>query len=437
METKKIIKAVILAAGEGNRLKPITSNRPKPMIPLAGKPLLEHTLIGLKNAGIEEVLLIVGYKQEIIRAHFRDFLEKEGMKITYTVQEEYLGTAHATGHAKKFVKNDCFLLMYGDLLVDPLIFKEVIQKFMENEVKGLISLMEVKNPQAFGIISLDSKGKVTKITEKPGPELNLGNLANAGVYIFDPLIFEAVEKTEKSIRGEYEFTDSMEILMKDFAGDILGYIIKDKFWSDIGLPWQLLDANEFMLKTIKNENLGIVEKNVEITGNVHVGDHTVIKAGSVIQGPCFIGNDSLIGPNAFIRPFTSIGDKCHVGISEVKNSIIFSRTNIPHFNYIGDSIICENVNLGAGTKVANLRFDDQSIKVNVKGKLVDSQRRKFGTVIGPNVKTGINASIMTGKIIGENCRIGAHTLVIEDVEPNTLYYQDPNRGIIKEKTITQ
>ncbi|MFX1340894.1 MAG: glucose-1-phosphate thymidylyltransferase, partial [Promethearchaeota archaeon] len=147
----------------------------------------------------------------------------------------------------------------------------------------------------------------------------------------------------------------------------------------------------------------------------------------------YIGNNNIIGPNAFIRPNTSIENNCHIGISEVKNSIIYSDSNIPHFNYVGDSIICENVNLGAGTKVANLRLDDGNVKVKIKGKLIDSQRRKLGTIIGPNVKTGINVSIMTGKLLGENSKIGAHTIVIEDVPPNTLYYQDPSKGIIKKK----
>jgi bifunctional UDP-N-acetylglucosamine pyrophosphorylase/glucosamine-1-phosphate N-acetyltransferase len=162
-----------------------------------------------------------------------------------------------------------------------------------------------------------------------------------------------------------------------------------------------------------------------------VGKNTIIRSGSYIQGPCYIGENNIIGPNAFIRPNTSIENNCHIGLSEIKNSTILSNSNVPHFNYIGDSIICENVNLGAGTKVANLRFDDGNVMVKIKGKLINSKRRKLGTIIGPNVKTGINVSIMTGKIIGENSRIGAHTLVIEDVSPDMLFYHDPNKGIIK------
>lgn len=425
------MKAVILAAGEGKRLMPITSSRPKPMIPLAGKPILEYTILGLKDAGINEILLIVGYKEDVIREYFGNGHDKFNIKIEYIVQEDQLGTGHAISFAKDFVNDEPFLMMYGDLMVDSKIFKEALENFNKTKIEGLISLLEVNNPQDYGIISLKPDGFVEKITEKPIPELNLGNLANAGIYIFDPLIFKAVEKTEKSIRGEYEFTDSMEILINQLNANILGYIIKDHFWSDIGLPWQLFEANSFVLDQIEREILGDIEENVHIFGNVYIGKNTNVKSGSYIQGPCYIGENTLIGPNAFIRPYTSVGDKCHVGISEVKNSLIFSNSNIPHFNYVGDSIVCEKVNLGAGSKTSNLRFDNKSVWVNIKGERIDSGRRKLGSFIGPNVQTGINASIMCGKKIGENSVIGAHTLVVEDVPPNTLYYHDPFEGIKK------
>jgi UDP-N-acetylglucosamine diphosphorylase/glucosamine-1-phosphate N-acetyltransferase len=429
------MKAVILAAGEGKRLRPITSTRPKPLIPIAGKPLLEHTILGLRAAGIDEVLLIVGYKEQLIKNYFGNGVDKFNIKIDYITQEEYLGTAHACSYAKDFVGEETFLMMYGDILVDPIVFKDVIEKFNSIKAKGLISLIAVNNPQEYGIITLNSNGFVEKITEKPSPELSLGNLANAGVFIFDSLIFKAIEMTEKSVRNEYEFTDSMELLIERLNGNIIGYIIKDYFWSDIGLPWQFIDANNFILETIENIILGNIEQGVNISGNVYVGKNTIIRSGSYIQGPCYIGEKNTIGPNAFIRPNTSIENNCHIGLSEIKNTIILSNSNVSHFNYIGDSIICENVNLGAGTNIANVRLDERNIKVKVKGKLIDSQRNKLGTIIGPNVKTGINVSIMTGKIIGENSIIGAHTMVIEDIPPNTLFYQDPTKGIIKKRLI--
>ena len=128
------MKAVILAAGEGKRLRPITTSRPKPMIPIAGKPLLEHTIMALKHVGIDHVLLIVGYKEDLVKAYFGDGQDRFGITIKYVIQDEYLGTAHATGYAKDFVNEDePFLMMYGDILVDPIVFEEVTKTFQENK----------------------------------------------------------------------------------------------------------------------------------------------------------------------------------------------------------------------------------------------------------------------------------------------------------------
>ena len=428
------MKAVIIAAGKGKRLSPITSTIPKPMIPIGGKPLLEHTILSLKEVGITEILIIVGYREDIIKGYFGDGLGEFGVNIDYISQIEHLGTAHAFGLAKDFVGDDNFFLMYGDLLTDPQVFKEVLEIYKKSSCEGLISLFEVNHPQEFGIISLDSDSYVDKITEKPSLDLNLGNLANAGIFVFNPQIFKAIEKTKLSIRKEYEFTDSMGILINELKGKIKGYIIKDFFWSDIGLPWHLLDANKFLLNNIKHDIKGKVEENVQIVGNVIIGKNTLIRSGSYIIGPCYIGENSLIGPHAFIRPYTSIGDDCHIGMSEIKNSLIFSNTSIPHFNYVGDSIICENVNLGAGTKISNLRFDNSNIKMKINDKLIDSGRRKLGAIIGPNSQTGINSSVMCGKKIGEGSIIGAHTIVNEDLPANTLYFQDKNRTTKKSRS---
>jgi dTDP-glucose pyrophosphorylase len=215
------MKAVILAAGKGKRLRPITSTRPKPMIPIAGRPLLAHAIIGLRKAGISEILLIVGYKENLIRDYFGDGKELFGIKIEYITQKQYLGTAHAANYAREFIDDSPFLMMYGDLLVNPTVFKNILSKFKKDSNEGQISLIEVPNPQDFGIISLNSEGFVINITEKPSPSLNLGNLANAGIYLFKPIIFDAIEKTKKSIRREYEFTDSMQILINEFNGNYL------------------------------------------------------------------------------------------------------------------------------------------------------------------------------------------------------------------------
>jgi len=425
------MKAVILLAGEGKRLRPITSTRPKPMIPLNGKPLLEHTVIGLNKAGINHFIFVVGYKESLIKNHFKAVSSKLNIKIEYVTQDRYLGTAHAVNFAKEFIEDEAFLIMYGDIFVDPDAYDTILKSFNAEKYDGLITLYEVNNPQDYGVISLNSNGLVERIVEKPPKELKMGNLINAGIYIFSSLIFKAIEKTEKSIRNEYEFTDSIEILINQLNGNILGIAISNHFWNDIGLPWQLFEANNFLLDNLSPQILGTVEKDAQTSGNVYIGKRTIIKSGSDIQGPCFIGKDCIIGPKALIGPYSFIDKNCQIGRSEVKYSLIFSDSLISDFNYIGDSIICEGVRLGSGTKISNSRSDNKDVKMMIKGKLIDSGRQKLGAILGAKSQTGDNVSITCGKKIGVNSKIGDETLVNEDVLSNTFYYQTKNGEILK------
>jgi len=249
------MKAVILAAGEGKRLRPITSSRPKPMILISGKPLLEHTILSLKSAGIKEILLIVGYKEEHIRNYFGDGT-KYNLSIDYITQGKYMGTAHATGYAKDFVKNDSFLLLYGDILVEDSVFIEIIKLFKQSDSEGLISLIRVNNPHEYGIISLNEKNYVVKITEKPSPENKLGNLVNAGIYFFSSQIFQAIDKTQKSLRNEYEFTDSMRILITELKGKIIGICFLNFFTICMSSPPVLCSVALMEMPTRSGLNFG-------------------------------------------------------------------------------------------------------------------------------------------------------------------------------------
>jgi bifunctional UDP-N-acetylglucosamine pyrophosphorylase/glucosamine-1-phosphate N-acetyltransferase len=191
---------------------------------------------------------------------------------------------------------------------------------------------------------------------------------------------------------------------------------KLSYWLNLSYPWDLLEANESLLKEIEPQQLGEIEKNAAIKGNVSIGSKTVIRSGSYIEGPVIIGDNCQIGPNCYIRPSTSIANNCHIGSSaEIKNSIIMSGTKIPHQNYIGDSVIGENCNIGAGTKIANLRFDKNQVRVGN----VDTKRRKMGAILGDDVQTGINASIDSGSLIGNGAWIGPGTLASGTILPNS------------------
>lgn len=169
--------------------------------------------------------------------------------------------------------------------------------------------------------------------------------------------------------------------------------------------WENLEQAEKLLEKLPSKKLGKVEKNVVIKGKLFVCKGAIIKSGTRIEGNVFIGENSVIGPNAFLRGPIITGKHCHIGQSEVKNSVLLDHSNAPHFNYVGDSILGHNVNLGAGTKIANLRHDNENIKVTINGKVVDSGRRKLGALIGTGAKTGVNSSINCGSIVPSNAKI--------------------------------
>ncbi len=400
------MKAVVLAAGEGTRMRPLTYTKPKVMLPIANKPILEHLILELARAGIRDVVLVVGYRDEIIREYFGDG-SRWGINVSYVSQRKQLGTADALRSAAHLL-DDEFLMLNGDNIVS----HDEIARLVESDSMA-IGVVKVQNPQDFGVVELED-GKVRRIIEKP--ERPPSNLINAGIYKFTSGIFEFLEKTPLSKRGEYEITDTIQLAIES---GVEFRAVEMNTWIDVGYPWDLLKANEFMLKNLRESKVeGEIEDGAHIKGNVIIGEGTVIRAGSYIIGPVVIGRNCIIGPNCFIRPYTSIGDNCHIGACvEIKNSIIMSNTNVPHLNYVGDSVIGENCNLGAGTKIANLRLDGGTIHATVKGRKVSTGRRKFGAIIGDNVKTGINVSINVGTMIGNDVFIAPSARVEGYIEP--------------------
>lgn len=387
-----MIKAVILAAGEGTRMKPLTSSRPKVMLPLVNKPLIEHIIESCIEVGIRDFIIVTGYMEASIKNYFTDG-NKWDINIDYVTQEQQLGTAHAIGCANSFV-NDKFVLLNGDMLVDSL----HLRKLIEHKEKSVISIKSVDNPSNFGVIVIN-KNKVIQIIEKPlDPPTNT---VNAGIYLFDSDIFNYIKKTPLSIRNEYEITDTLQMMIND--GLHVGFEILENTWLDVGRPWDMLDANDILLKRINNVNKGTIEPYTTLKGPVQIGEGSIIRNGAYIIGPVVIGENCDIGPNCFIRASTSIGNNVHIGNAvEVKNCIIMDGTKIGHLTYIGDSVVGYNCNFGAGTKIANLRHDGKNIMSINKGEKIDTGRRKLGVIMGDNVHTGINTSINVGVILDKD-----------------------------------
>jgi len=380
------MQAVILVAGKSTRTYPLTLTRPKPLLPIAGKPVIEHLLEQLEGV-VDEVILVVGYRKEMIQQKLGN--QWKNIKITYAEQKEQKGTGHAVLVAEPYIK-DRFIAMNGDDIYDRI----DIEQLVKYNYAALVR--HEQDPSQFGVYQVDEHNRVLNLIEKP--KEFVGNLTNIGCYMFDRAIFDIIRNTQLSIRGEIEITSAVLSLAKQ--ADFYVHPIQG-FWFANGFPWDLLKSQAYFMSQWKQGTIsGKIEDNVQLKGVVSIGENTIIKAGTYIEGPVSIGENCSIGPNSFIRGGTAIGDNCSIGHNvEIKNSIIMDRTNICHLSYVGDSVIGEGVNLGAGFISANLRHDEKNVLSLVKGKLYDTKLKKLGVVIADGVKTGVNTVTYPGRKI--------------------------------------
>ncbi len=377
-----MIQAVIMAAGKSTRTWPLTLTKPKPLLKVMNKEIIKHNLEALQGL-VGEVIIIVGFKKEMI---IEEIGHKYGkLKIRYAEQKTQLGTGHALKYVEKLIKGK-FIVMGGDDIFS----KKDIKACLRH--KYAVLGCKVEDPGRFGVFVVKGK-EVKKVVEKP--KKFVSDIANAGLYVFDKSVFKF--KLRKSQRGEYEIIDYINALIKKER--VVCENVKGR-WLSVGYPWDLIEANSVLVSEMKNDIKGKVEKNVIVEGKLKAGKGTKILSGTYIKGNVIIGENCLIGPNCYLRGNTSIGNGCHIGQAvEIKNSIIMDNAKVPHLSYIGDSVIGKNSNLGAGTITANLKHDNENVRSVVKGKIVDTGRRKLGTIIADDVHTGINTTIYPGRKI--------------------------------------
>jgi bifunctional UDP-N-acetylglucosamine pyrophosphorylase/glucosamine-1-phosphate N-acetyltransferase len=374
------MQAIILAAGNGIRFSPLSENKPKPLFSFLNKSIIEHNLSELKGI-VDEVIIVVGYRKEMIIDKIGNNFE--GIKITYIEDKEISGTASAVKLAKGIIK-DNFILLNGD----DFYFKSDIKKLKS---PGILA-REHRNPSSFGVV-VKEDNYLKDIIEKPSDPVS--NLVNTGLYFLPKEILDI--EVEKSLRGEYEFTDCI----KKYNQKINVY--EADHWFPNSYPWDVFNAFSYLFSKEKKEKGFIKEKGAIISKEAIIKKGTIIKSGSYIEGRVYIGENCVIGPNCYIRDGSVIENNCKIGASvEIKNSIIGSMTKINHLSYVGDSIIGENCNLGAGTITANLRHDNSTVKVEVKDKLIDTGKTKLGAIIADNIKTGIGTLIYPGRKVLKN-----------------------------------
>lgn len=392
------MKALLLAAGKSTRTYPLTLTRPKPLLPLLGKTIIEHTLEQLIEL-VEEVILIVGYRQEMIREKFG--AQFQGIELTYLEQKEPLGTGHAVMLAQNFV-SERFLVLNGD----DIYFREDIQRLLKHQH----ALLAAEHPQAsqFGVLQT-KENKVISIVEKP--EGTGSALVNTGVYLLDQEIFS--HQLKPSPRGEYEITDYIGLL------EGINYEVAQHPWIPVSYPWSLLEACQPFLQNMKTKILGEVSQQASIQGEFSLGEGSNIKAGTVIEGPVYIGKNTIIGPTAYLRPGTVIGDNCIIGHGvEVVESIIMNNTNCKHRSYVGYSVIGENCNLAGGFTTADFRHDGAEHPTVIKGQKTNSGRVKLGAFLGDHVRTGVGTVTLPGRKIWPNQTTMVGEVIREDVKDN-------------------
>jgi UDP-N-acetylglucosamine diphosphorylase/glucosamine-1-phosphate N-acetyltransferase len=397
---------VILAAGEGTRMRPLTDRRAKPMLPVADRPLVAHTADAAAAAGASELVFVVGYEGEDVREYFGDTYR--GVPVSYAVQAEQLGTAHAVRAASGHLDGP-FVVLNGDDLYDP----GAIERLFAGG--PAVGTYEVDDPRPYGVFDLAETSnagatgdtvEVTNIVEKPADPPS--NRVNVGAYVFPAAAREWLD-VPQSDRGEHEITDVLARVLEEFDVRAVGV---DR-WLGVGRPWELLEATEWKLGDLHRRIEGSVAASAELRGDVVVEAGATVEPGVVVEGPVLVRAGSEVGPNAYVRGHTLLCEDVHVGHAvEIKNSVLMTGAAVPHRSYVGDSVLGRGVNFGAGTTVANLRHDDDPVRVTVKGERISTGRRKFGVVVGDGAKTGIDTSLNAGVTLGTD----VHTKPGETVE---------------------
>ncbi len=374
-------QAVVLAAGEGERLRPFTASKPKVMIKVANKPVLQYVVEALASNGIRRIILVVGYKKEKIMDYFGDGAHF-GVEIEYAVQEHLLGTGDALRYAEG--KTDArFLVLPGDNVIDG----ATIEDLLDAEGNAiLIKAYEDEDVSRYGVVMLENT-YVRDIVEKPEKEIS--NLVNTGIYALDKTVFEFME-------------DELPAGLRRMVH--AGYRVKayetHGAWLDAVYPWDILRLNDIVLKSGRGERRieGKVERGVTITGNVSVGKNTLIRANSYLQGPVLIGENCDIGPNVCIFPATSIGNDVRINaFSELSNTVLMDMVNIGSFCSIHDSIFDTGSRVEGGFVA---RSDEGDIEIGG-----EHHRVKVGVMVGEYCEIGSNVIATSGTIIGNHVRI--------------------------------
>lgn len=327
------MKAVILVGGEGTRLRPLTATMPKPMLPVVNQPFLEHVFDYLKSQGIDDVILSMGYRSDVIENHFGDG-DRFGIKLRYVVESKPLGTAGGVKNVERFLDGS-FFVFNGDILTD-LDLRAMLDVHRETQSVATISLTPVEDPTAYGLVETNDRGRVQRFLEKPRPDEITTNLINAGTYILEPRVLDLIPENTFHMFERGVFPDLLRL-----NEPIYGYR-SDCYWIDIGTPAKYLAVHRDILD-------GRVAQRAHVapTSGVKVGAGTSIDPTALVTGPVVIGKNVKVGPHVKVSGPSVIGDNCEVGAeSEIDRAVIWAGVQTGQRSVIRESIVGRNVKLG-------------------------------------------------------------------------------------------
>ena len=391
---------MVLAAGEGTRLRPFTNSRPKVMIPVANRPILSFIVQALVDNDIREIVFVVGYKRERIMSYFGDG-QAFGAKIEYVVQEKQLGTAHALLAAKAKVQEE-FLVLAGDNIIDARIVSELLQAKEGPAMAVAVSEM----PSKYGVVGQEA-GRVVSIVEKPTTTSE--KVVSTGMYRLTPETFIILE--EAASKGIMAITHALGANLKRMH---LRAVHTTGKWMDVVYPWDIIKVNSAAMEWEGLSVQGTVEDNVVLKGPVSIGTGSRIRSGCYIEGPVVIGKGCDIGPNVTIQAATSIGDAVVVGpYSHITESVIMNHVNIGSQAHLSHCVIDDGVQAGPGLMSA-------ASEANLSVEREIFALKRIGMLVGQNTSFGSGVTVEAGTIVGSECRIGNHGRVRGNLENRSI-----------------
>ena len=424
------MKVLFLCGGNGKRMAPLTDD--KFLIEFLGKTLLEHQMQIVVEAGFRDIIVVSNaLNRERVEAVMKKF---PSASIKVAIQEKPLGIANALESAKHLLNQELMIVNPNDLL-DSAAYAALLQSRQQDKANSHILGYRVSSYFPGGYLVTNERGDLTSIVEKPGAGNEPSDMVNLLVHSHSDagVLLNYISRIETEKDDVYE--RALDAMCKE--GKSIHVVPYSGAWHAIKYPWNILDGVRYFLDRSESciSPTAQISSRAVIDGKVIIGDNARVLENAVIRGPVYIGPRTVIGNSTLVREYSHLGADCVVGFAtEIKGSYIGNGCWF-HMNYVGDSVVGQHCNFGAGTITANWRFDEQPISVRVNDNPVSTGMEKFGAIIGDNCRTGINVSIMPGTKIGSNSIVGPHVILTHDVQSNTMVRERSSPQIIRKDSI--